>query len=80
MDTLDDIAKDLDEMAATLDRVDEGEYWADTPADIAEIYRNFARRIRSCANLPAPSGGAPEARKSRRQETGPSPANLEGTR
>ena len=37
MDTLDDIAKDLDEMAATLDRVDEGEYWVDTPADIAEI-------------------------------------------
>ncbi len=30
-------------------------------------------------DLPAPSGGAPEARKSRRQKTGPSPANLEGT-
>lgn len=75
MDTLDDIAKDLDEMAATLDRVDGGE-WADTPADIAEIYRNYARRIRSCAdNFIAPSGGAPEARKSRRQEGKPTPAN-----
>jgi hypothetical protein len=31
-------------------------------------------------DLPAPSGGAPEARKSRRQKTKPSPANLEGTR
>lgn len=31
-------------------------------------------------NLPAPSGGVPEAQKSRRQETKPSPANLEGTR
>lgn len=57
MDTLDDIAKDLDEMAATLDRVDEGEHWADTPADIAEIYRNYARRIRSCAKTAAQRGG-----------------------
>lgn len=56
MDTLDDIAKDLDEMAATLDRVDEGEYWADTPADIAEIYRDYARRIRSCAKTAAQRG------------------------
>ena len=41
-----------------------------------------AREIVRMANLfyTAPSGGAPEARKSRRQETGPSPANLEGTR
>ena len=31
-------------------------------------------------NFTAPSGGAPEARKSRRQKTKPSPANLEGTR
>ena len=40
------------------------------------------REIVRMANLfyTAPSGGAPEARKSRRQETGPSPANLEGTR
>ena len=76
MDTLDDIAKDLDEMAATLDRVDEGEHWADTPADIAEIYRNYARRIRSCAdNFTAPSGGVPEAQESRRQEDKLTPAN-----
>ena len=33
-----------------------------------------------CDNLPTPRRGVPEARKSRRQETGPSPANLEGTR
>ena len=40
------------------------------------------REIVRMANLfyTAPPGGAPEARKSRRQETGPSPANLEGTR
>jgi hypothetical protein len=31
-------------------------------------------------DLPAPSGGVPEAQKSRRQKTKPSPANLEGTR
>ena len=41
-----------------------------------------AREIVRMANLfyTAPSGGAPEARKSRSQETGPSPAILEGTR
>ena len=31
-------------------------------------------------NFTAPSGGVPEAQESRRQETKPSPANLEGTR
>ena len=32
------------------------------------------------AHLSAPRRGAPEVRKPPRQETGPSPANLEGTR
>ena len=48
------------------------------------MFRNHKRKGRSLvsveAYIPAPSGGAPEARKSRRQKTGPSPANLEGTR
>jgi hypothetical protein len=41
-----------------------------------------AREIVRMANLfyTAPRRGAPEARKPPRQETGPSPANLEGTR
>lgn len=33
-----------------------------------------------CDNLPAPRRGEPEVLKPPRQETGPSPANLEGTR
>lgn len=45
----------------------------------AEVSRRSSRPIR-VKNFTAPSGGAPEARKSRRQETGPSPAILEGTR
>ena len=45
----------------------------------AEISRRSSRPIRA-KNFTAPSGGAPEVRESRRQETGPSPAILEGTR
>ena len=33
-----------------------------------------------CDNLPAPRRGVPEVLKPPRQKTGPSPANLEGTR
>jgi len=40
----------------------------------AEISRRSARPI-SAKNFTAPSGGAPEARKSRRQEDKPTPAN-----
>ena len=47
MDTLEAIAKDLDDMADTLDGVDANEHWADTPADIAAIYRTYAQRIRN---------------------------------
>lgn len=46
-------------------------------------YRQTLECVRKLADVKfqtAPSGGAPEARKSRRQETGPSPAILEGTR
>jgi len=43
-------------------------------------YLYFNKLLYERAHLSAPSGGAPEARKSRRQETGPSPAILEGTR
>lgn len=46
MDALDEMAKELDEMAATLDCVEDDEHWADGPADIARIYRDFAQRIR----------------------------------
>ena len=45
----------------------------------AEVSRRSSRPI-CVKNFTAPSGGAPEVRKSRRQETGPSPAILEGTR
>ena len=47
MDTLEAIAKDLEDMADTLDNVDENEHWADTPADIAAIYRTYAQRIKN---------------------------------
>lgn len=39
-----------------------------------------ALRVAKIPNLPAPRRGVPEAQKPPRQETGPSPANLEGTR
>ena len=47
MDTLEAIAKDLEDMADTLDCVEDAEHWADTPADIAAIYRTYAQRIRN---------------------------------
>lgn len=54
--------------------------------DLAKSCRDTARHILDLAlyasqnNFTAPSGGAPEVRKSRRQEAKPSPAKLEGTR
>jgi hypothetical protein len=44
---------------------------ADTVREVLEL---------RCDDLPAPRRGVPEAQKPPRQETGPSPAILEGTR
>lgn len=49
MESFEEIAKDLDRMAETLDCVEDAQHWTDTPADIAEIYRTYARRIRNAA-------------------------------
>ena len=47
METLNEIVRDLENMAKTLDCVKSTEEWADSPSDIADIYRIVARRIRS---------------------------------
>ena len=47
METLNEIVRDLERMAQTLDCVKSADEWADGPADIADIYRSVARRIRS---------------------------------
>lgn len=47
METLNEIVRDLERMAQTLDCVKSTDEWADGPADIADIYRSVARRIRS---------------------------------
>lgn len=48
------------------------------------MFRNHKRKgctlVSVEAYIPAPRRGVPEAQKPPRQETGPSPANLEGTR
>ena len=43
---MDEIIKYLEDMAATLDCVDE-ENWLDTPVDIARIYRGIAADLRN---------------------------------
>ena len=47
METLNEIVRDLENMAKTLDCVKSAEEWADGPSDIADIYRSVARRIQS---------------------------------
>ena len=47
METLNQIVRDLERMAQTLDCVKSTDEWEDGPADIADIYRIVARRIRS---------------------------------
>ena len=47
METLNEIVRDLERMAQTLDFVKSTDEWADGPSDIADIYRSVARRIRS---------------------------------
>ena len=47
METLNEIVRDLERMAQTLDCVKSIDEWADGPEDIADIYRSIARRIRS---------------------------------
>ena len=47
METLNEIVRDLESMAHTLDCVKSADEWADGPDDIADIYRSVARRIRS---------------------------------
>lgn len=47
METLNEIVRDLESMARTLDCVKSVDEWEDGPADIADIYRSVARRIRS---------------------------------
>lgn len=47
METLNEIVRDLERMAQTLDCVKSVDEWEDGPADIADIYRSVARRIRS---------------------------------
>lgn len=47
METLNEIVRDLESMAQTLDCVKSVDEWEDGPADIADIYRSVARRIRS---------------------------------
>ena len=47
METLNEIVRDLERMAQTLDFVKSTDEWADGSADIADIYRSVARRIRS---------------------------------
>jgi hypothetical protein len=44
-DTVEEIIKYLEGMAATLDGVTE-ENWLDTPADVARIYRGIAADLR----------------------------------
>ena len=44
-ETLDDVIKSLEDMAATLDQVTE-DNWIDTPEDIATVYRSLAERLR----------------------------------
>lgn len=45
-ETIEDVIKSLEDMAATLDQCDEFN-WLDTPEDIAEIYRSLASRLRA---------------------------------
>ena len=47
METLNEIVRDLERMAQTLDCVKSTDEWSDGPADIADIYRSVALRIRS---------------------------------
>ena len=47
METLDEIIRDLESMARTLDCVKSIAEWEDGPSDIADIYRSVAQRIRS---------------------------------
>lgn len=48
-ETIEDVIKFLEDMAATLDQCDE-DNWLDTPEDIAEIYRSLASRLRAISN------------------------------
>lgn len=59
METLDEIIRDLENMAQTLDCVKDSTEWEDTPSDIADIYRSVARRIR-CAIYGAAESEAKE--------------------
>ena len=47
METLNEIVRDLERMAQTLDCAKSNDEQADFPADIADIYRSVARRISS---------------------------------
>ena len=47
METLNEIVRDLERMAQTLDCVKSADEWADGPSDISDIYRSVARRILS---------------------------------
>lgn len=79
--SLEAIAANLPRIATALERLatlNEGHL--EVCREMLEMDRVEIRATSPDIVLPAPSGGAPEARKSRRQKTGPSPANLEGTR
>ena len=80
-ETIEDVIKFLEDMAATLDQCDE-DNWLDTPEDIAEIYRSLASRLRaiskrgtSAAKSAAPTpAAAPAPKPAPVVETTPEPA------
>jgi hypothetical protein len=75
------IAAALERTAAALERtaaLNEGHL--EVCREMLEMDRADRRDLSPDVDFTAPSGGVPEAQKSRRQETKPSPANLEGTR
>ena len=51
METLNEIVRDLERMAQTLDCAKSNDERADCPADIADIHRSVARRIRSVVGV-----------------------------
>ena len=61
METLNEIVRDLEMMAQTLDCVKSIDEWADGPEDIADIYRSISRRIRSVIGVTSVKGQGCEA-------------------
>ena len=74
--SLEAIAANLPRIAAALERLAKlNEGHLEVCREMLEMDRAEARASSPDVDLSAPSGGAPEARKSRRQKGKPTPAN-----